>query len=88
MPETQAAIQKYLENCRELTQFCTQNGWIDNSSLRFEIKSQDAASALLTVQFAEVVMEGAGCIADRVQCFGQLRLFFDADGIVTGSQAE
>ena len=89
MPDsTQAAIQQYLENCRELTGFCTQNGWIDNASLRFEIKSQDAGSARISVEFAEVIMEGAGCVAGRVECFGQLRLFFGADGAVSSSKPE
>lgn len=50
-------INEYLKNCRELTTFCTQNGWIDNTTLRSEILNQSRHETLLAVYFDEVVME-------------------------------
>jgi hypothetical protein len=34
-------IERYLLSCRELTAFCSQNGWIDNQSMNYEIIEQN-----------------------------------------------
>ncbi len=36
----------------------------------------------INVHFIEIVMEGAGCVAARVECYGQLDLELDAKGRV------
>ena len=50
-------IDEYLKICPELTAWCSQNGWIHNSSLRSEILSENPHETLLAVYFDEVVME-------------------------------
>lgn len=81
-------IQKFLFSCRELNAFCTQNGWIDNESLTFEIAEQTTDYSVVSVKFIEVIMEGAGCIADRISCFGRLKLFFDTNGQIITVQID
>ena len=71
--DIQEQIDEYLRRGNELAQFCSQNGWIDSGSLRAEIVSQDARQLELRVYFQEVVMEGSGCTATTIPCFGRLR---------------
>jgi hypothetical protein len=85
-PVRREAIQHYLATCRQLSQFCTQNGWIDDESVTYEVEAVDASSALVAVRFTEVIMEGSGCVADRIACFGKLRLFFDETGTIRASE--
>ena len=75
-------LDEYLHQCRELNTLCTQNGWIDNDSLRVEILERNGASILAVVTFEEIVMEGAGCIADRVACYGRVRAWLTETGDV------
>ncbi len=81
------AIRQYLISCRELNSFCSQNGWIENESLVFEVQAIEERSAVVAVRFTEVIMEGSGCVADRIACFGKLRLFFDEAGKVTAAES-
>ncbi len=71
-----------LSRCRELAGLCGQNGWIDNDTLQFEIEHCDGTEARVAVRFTEVIMEGAGCVADRRERFGKLILEFDRDGTI------
>jgi hypothetical protein len=41
---------------------------------------------LLAVTFEEVIMEGAGCIAGRVPCYGRVRVRLDARGRIESIQ--
>lgn len=75
-------LQEYLTTCRELTRFCTQNGWIDNDTLRVDVLEHDARALVAAVTFEEVVMEGSGCVADRVSCYGRVRVTLDPKGDV------
>lgn len=75
-------VQEYLRACRELNRFCSQNGWIDNDTLEVQIVAKGPDRVTAAVQFEEVIMEGAGCIAGRVPCFGQIRLHVDPGGNV------
>ncbi len=75
-------VRSYLHQCRELVELCSQNGWIDNDTLHYEILDADAAYITAAVSFEEVVMEGSGCVAARVPCFGRVRLNVDAKGAV------
>lgn len=67
----------------ELAELCTQNGWIDNDTLAYEIIAENASEVLLAVTFEEVVMEGAGCIADRKPCYGRVKLIRRENGDIT-----
>lgn len=70
-------IERWLRNCRDIASFCTQNGWIDNDTLTFEILERTTDRILLYVTFDEVIMEGSGCIAGRVPCYGRMELSMD-----------
>ena len=75
-------ILTYLKQCKQINQFCTQNGWIDNDSISFEIKEEDSSEMMINVTFNEIIMEGAGCIAGNIACFGQLKLKIENHQIV------
>lgn len=67
-------LLRVLEEASELALLCTQNGWIDNDTLRYEIIEQVPDHWLLAVQFEEVIMEGSGCVAGRKLCYGRVRV--------------
>jgi len=69
-----------------LNVFCTQNGWIDNESLWFEIRESANDDVVVAVGFVEVIMEESGCVANRRECFGKLRLFLASDGPVKSAK--
>jgi hypothetical protein len=79
-------IERYLMSCRELTAFCSQNGWIDNKSLYYEIIEQNDQHVIALVQFEEILMEGSGSLAGRVPCQGRLRLTLDRYGEVCSAE--
>lgn len=68
-----------------VARFCTQNGWIDETTLEFEVQAPVAGEALVSVRFEEIVVKAAGCVGRRVPCFGRLRLRLDADGGVSAA---
>jgi hypothetical protein len=80
--EIPALILQYLRSCRELALLCSQNGWIDNDTLRAQCVGKNGGEWLLAVTFEEVIMEGSGCIADKVPCYGRVRLRLDDAGRV------
>jgi hypothetical protein len=75
-------VVKFLRRSRKLSKFCTQNGWIDDDSVEYEVLEDRSDWSLIGVRFTEIVMEGSGCVADRVSCYGRLRLRFDNNGYV------
>ncbi|GAB6067237.1 hypothetical protein JCM13664_05550 [Methylothermus subterraneus] len=75
--EWQANIERFLREWPGLSQFCTQNGWIDDATIRYEIQALTEREAIVAVWFTEILMEGSGCVADRRECFGKLRLKCD-----------
>lgn len=75
-------IQDFLCRCRELTRFCSENGWIDNNSIAYRILERNEDHMLLAVEFTEVISEGTESAVERVPCFGQLRLDLDSAGKV------
>jgi hypothetical protein len=79
-------IEQYLKSCRELSQLTTQNGWIDNDSLKITTLSMEENSVIVEVRFDELVMEGSGCLADRVSCYGQVRLQRDENDQITNME--
>jgi len=79
-------IERYLMSCRELTAFCSQNGWIDNKSLYYEIIEQNDHHIIALVQFEEILMEDSDRIAGRVPCQGRLRLTLNRYGEVSNAE--
>lgn len=81
-------IKTLLHQCKELTAFCSQNGWIMNDSIEYEIIERQPDSLLIYVTFLESIMEGSGCQADQKPCYGRLRLTLNAqDEIIDVKQA-
>lgn len=87
MRQTSDPIVRWLKSTALIAEFCTQNGWIDDDTLRYEARERDDEHLLINVYFTEVVMEGSGCVADRVDCFGQMALRLDDRGEVVGAHA-
>jgi hypothetical protein len=75
-------IESYLKTCRELARFCSQNGWIDGESLRFNIIMEFGNELIVDIQFDELMVEGSGSIGKRIPCHGQLHLVTDRYGHV------
>lgn len=75
-------IDRYLMSCRELTAFCSHNGWIDTKTLKYEIIEQNDQHVIAFVQFEEVILEGSDRIAERILCSGRLCLTLDHYGQV------
>ena len=71
----------------DLTAICTQNGWPDPESLWVEVLERRTGELLCAVAFDEVVMEGSGCCAARVGCWGQYRVELDAAGNIARAEA-
>jgi hypothetical protein len=83
MPEALAIIH-LLQNCKELAAFCSQNGWIINESIHYEIIDRQPESLLIYVTFLESIMEGSGCQGDQKPCYGRLRLRLNDQGEIAG----
>lgn len=82
------AIEDFFAHTPSLVQLTTQNGWPDPASLRIEVLAQQGETVLCSVHFDEVVMEGAGCVADRVACWGRYRLRVNGAGEVVAAALE
>lgn len=67
-------IRAVLNEARELTRLCTQNGWIDPDTLSYELIEEGPGGTVVAVQFEEIIMEGSGCVADRRGCYGRVRI--------------
>jgi hypothetical protein len=79
-----SGITQLLETSNELSVFCTQNGWIINDSIDYEILERHSDHLLIYVTFLESIMEGSGCQCDQKACYGRLRLNLDAQGNIIG----
>ena len=75
-------VQRFLHTWPGLVALCSQNGWIDNDSLELEVIGRQDDALIVNVQFEEIIMEGAGCIADRVSCYGRVAIAMDESGQV------
>lgn len=73
-------IHEYLCSCRELSKLCTQNGWIDNETLKVDVLEKDEKSVIAAVMFEEIIVEAAGCIGGKIPCQGRVRIFLHDDG--------
>jgi hypothetical protein len=83
MSETQA-ITELLQHCKELNAFCSQNGWIIDESIEYEIIERHPDNLLIYVTFLESIMEGSGCQCDQKSCYGRLRLNLNEEGKIVG----
>ncbi|WP_305907274.1 hypothetical protein Q9L42_016800 [Methylomarinum sp. Ch1-1] len=79
-------IQAFLKTCKELNAFCSQNGWIIDDSIRYEILQRQEESLLIYVTFLESIMEGSGCQCDQKSCYGRLMLTLDDQGEVISAE--
>ncbi len=79
-------IAEFLRETPKLSAYCSQNGWIDDDSIRYEIIGCEESEVLIYVTFLESIMEGGGCQADIKSCYGRLRLKLDANGKVMSAQ--
>jgi len=73
-------IHRILCEDNGLVALCTQNGWIDNATIWFEVDELDEAGARASVHFEEVVTKGGGCVAKREPCWGRVRIDWRAPG--------
>ncbi|BAU47145.1 hypothetical protein SVA_0564 [Sulfurifustis variabilis] len=73
-------LEDYFARTPRLAELCTQNGWPDPETLRVEVLDRDGDALLCSVSFEEVIMEGAGCVAGRVDCWGRYRVSQGDDG--------
>lgn len=85
------SLEDYFARTPRLAELCTQNGWPDPETLRIEVLDREGDALLCSVTFEEVIMEGAGCVAGRIDCWGRYRVRPAADGgidaeLVAGSR--
>lgn len=79
-------VTDWLNHTNLVSSFCTQNGWVDSDSLSYEIQHRDDRRMRINIRFTEIVMEGSGCVADRVECFGQIEIEVDAGGAIVAAR--
>lgn len=84
----QSAVDRFFIETPMLASLCTQNGWPDNDSLRVDVLEQTASTVVCAVSFDEILVEGAGCVAGRVACWGRFRLDIDSAGRVVRAECD
>jgi hypothetical protein len=84
----QKSLLDFFAATPRLAELCTQNGWPDPNSLKVSVIENKPDEALCAVSFDEVVMEGSGCEAGRVPCWGKIRLRFTPEGNVAVTEIE
>jgi len=79
--ELPPSLMGWLRSAPELARLCSQNGWIDNDTLRAEVvERRPDGTLVLAVTFEEVVVEAAGCVGTRVPCYGRVLARLAPDG--------
>lgn len=84
----QKSLLDFFAATPRLAELCTQNGWPDPNSLKVSVIENKPDEAMCAVSFDEVVMEGSGCEAGRVPCWGKIRLRFTPEGNVAVTEIE
>lgn len=74
-----SSIESFIRSCRELDRFCSMDGLIDGTSLKYEIVMESGAEVVIEVRFDEVLLEGR----HRIPCSGQLHLYKNKLGQIT-----
>lgn len=77
-----SGLREYFNRTPALARLCRQNGWPDPETLSIEVLERTAGQVVCSVSFEEVAMEGAGCVAGRIPCWGRYRVQLDAQGDV------
>lgn len=85
MLETEDPIKIFLENSNVLTDFCSQNGWIINESIQYEVLERKSGELLIYITFLESIMEGSGCQCDQKSCYGRLKLILNNRGEIVSA---
>jgi len=67
-------LDDYLRHRPELARLCRLNGWINNDSLHVEVVTESGEYTVANIEFEEIVMPAAGGVADRVPCYGKVRV--------------
>lgn len=81
-------LKRYFGTTPVLAALCTQNGWPDEDTVKVEVLECTGDRVICTVAFEEIVMEGAGCIAGRVPCWGRFHVELDAKDQVIHAELE
>jgi len=87
-------IKKFFASTPKLAELCSQNGWPDPGSLNLAVLDECPADTagnsevVCSVTFDEVIMEGSGCEAGRVACWGRYRVKLDQQGNVREAALE
>ena len=87
-------IKEFFSTTPKLAELCSQNGWPDPDSLSIDVVEQiqtgfpDTSELLCAVTFDEVIMEGSGCEAGRIGCWGHYRVKLDQQGNVIEAALE
>lgn len=84
----QKSLLDFFAATPRLAELCTQNGWPDPDSFKVNVIENKPDEALCAVSFDEVVMEGSGCEAGRVPCWGKIRLRSTPEGTVAVIEIE
>lgn len=79
-------IENYLKSSHEISRFCSQNGWIDNESLRYVVIWETHNEVCVDIAFDELLLESGGNLPVKVSCRGQLRLSLDPRGRITRAE--
>jgi hypothetical protein len=58
-----------------------------NDSLHFQVEGHSADVVEISVRFDAVIMEGAGCVADRCEHFARLRQTIGQGGEILSAAA-
>jgi len=80
-------VEAYLKSCRELSRFCSRNGWIDSDSVRFTILVEIGNELIVEIEFDELLISDSDNLVGRVTCRGQMHLFTDRYGHVIRAEA-
>lgn len=84
----QSALDRFFIQTPMLASLCTQNGWPDSDSLKVQVVERTGDGVVCTVSFDEILVEGAGCVAGRVPCWGRFRLDVDSAGQVVHAERD
>ncbi len=82
----QNKIAQYFSSTPLLAKLCTQNGWMDEDSLRITLLETEHDALIYEVRFEEILKEGSGCECGRIDCWGKVKIKQGADGEVIDAQ--
>lgn len=75
-----------LQSCNELSHFCSQDGVIDNDSLRYTIVLESGNQPVIEIEFEERLTDRCDTASDRVAWCGQMCPYSGQNGGVLRAQ--